>query len=77
MSIAENRHHAKRVKRNRKHYVSAWNGNAGPRPIGMTAITPKRCGCWMCSNQRQSFGEPFSDTKRKAACSLNEEDWGV
>lgn len=33
--------------------------------IGRVAATPKACGCWMCSNARQVFGEPFADVRRK------------
>jgi hypothetical protein len=33
--------------------------------IGRVANTPKACACWMCSNARQVFGEPFADVRRK------------
>lgn len=77
MSLSQNRHHAMRVKNNRKHYYTANNGFCDARSIGMTAITPKRCNCWMCSNQRKSFGEPFSDTKRKSANKHSKEYLGL
>ncbi len=43
------RHHAERVKNNRKRYHSNWNGK--------NTETPCKCSCWMCGNPRRHDGE--------------------
>jgi len=72
MSIQENRRNEAKMKRKRKHYNSAWNVDGNAVVIGMTATTPKRCNCWMCSNQRKHFGDKFCDIKKKSAVKIND-----
>ena len=53
--IAENRHHAARVKANRKLYHFK----------GKTAYkTPAPCSCWMCGNPRKWFKTPTIQERR-------------
>ena len=79
MSEAESAIHAARrktkirIKNKRAKYHNSQRGDNVA--IGIVAKTPKSCNCWMCSNQRKVFGEPFIDTRRKGA--MHEEDWGV
>lgn len=51
MSKPENRHHAKRIKNNLRHYH--FYRDADPRCLGIGARTKARCSCWMCGNPRK------------------------
>jgi hypothetical protein len=42
------------------------------RIIGITATTPKACGCWMCGNPTKNHGENFATVKRKSATLVQE-----
>ena len=42
-----------------------YDKDPSPRQIGLLAHTPKACSCWMCGNQRKSFGETFQEIKFK------------
>lgn len=35
------------------------------KQIGQLAHTPKACSCWMCGNQRKSYGETLQEIRIK------------
>ena len=55
MSIAQRRHHTRRLKRNRKNYWH-WNEKT-PGELGVLVNTPHPCSCRSCGNQRKWEGE--------------------
>ncbi len=57
------RHHAARVKNNRRSY---WNiGDGSVRSKGVIAQTPCLCSCYMCGNPRR-YGGYISKQEYKA-----------
>lgn len=63
---AERRHHARRVKANRKTYNNA--GARSPAHIGKVAVTPCLCSCWMCGNRRSLEGLRAASKQARALC---------
>jgi len=55
MSIAQRRHHTRRLKRNRKNYWH-WDKKT-PGELGVLVDTPHPCSCRGCGNQRKREGE--------------------
>jgi len=47
------RHHAKRLKKKRRDYRTAFN----ERNLVKVVNTPKPCSCFMCGNPRRYYGE--------------------
>lgn len=39
--------------------VTEWT----PKHLGIAVNTPKRCSCFMCRNERQSFGETLAERR--------------
>lgn len=62
---AERRHHARRVKANRKKYWS-WEPKT-PKQLGILSRTPCLCSCWMCGNQRKRWGLSIGEQRDRAA----------
>lgn len=58
------RHHLARLKAKRKIY---WNGYASTDKInmGICVITPCRCSCWGCGNQRKYQGISLKERAAK------------
>lgn len=60
-SRAVRRHHAKRLRKNRKHYYTGAYINSPPN-IGFLVNTATVCSCNMCCNPRNSklYSNPLS-----------------
>lgn len=58
MKRALRRHHAARVKNNRRYH---WGRDRDlalePVRWGKVVATPTPCSCWMCGNPRKYFGD--------------------
>jgi len=61
MSRSFRRHHMQRITRNRRHY---WGRELSGRNLGVAANTPKPCGCWMCSRQRDLYGMKIQELRQ-------------
>ncbi|ANH51550.1 hypothetical protein RAY_85 [Erwinia phage vB_EamM_RAY] len=66
MSIAVNRHHAKRLKAKRKHYWNVGGKRQNNKAVGIIFHTPCKCSCTMCGNQRKHWGRPIQEVKQAA-----------
>lgn len=52
------RHHAARVKNNRRFYWGHGRDLAeSPAQWGKVSATPALCSCWMCGNPRKYYGD--------------------
>lgn len=65
-TAAERRHHARRVKRNRKTYHNA--GCKSVHAIGKAARTPCLCSCWMCGNRSRLLALRAAAKRANTAC---------
>lgn len=64
MKRALRRHHAKRLKKNRKQH---WGMPLEPKALGRVLNTATPCSCWMCGNPRRRFGTKSLQERRYAA----------
>lgn len=55
MSLSENRHHEKRIKRKVSSYNTA--GDKSPRAVGIAARSKAMCSCAACGNQSKHEGD--------------------
>jgi hypothetical protein len=56
MDRALRRHHAERLKRNRRFYYG-HDLALDPVRLGRALATAAVCSCWMCGNPRKHFGD--------------------
>jgi hypothetical protein len=57
------RHHAARLKDNRRFYYGV-DLRQKAQGLGMVVATPAPCSCWMCSNRRKYFQERTVQERR-------------
>ena len=64
MSIAYQRHHRQRLKKNRRFH---WGRDLidNPKLLSMAVITPCSCSCWICGNKRKQCPETMQERRAR------------
>lgn len=63
MKRALRRHHVRRLKLKRAHYVMASAGD--PKALGMVSRTACMCSCWICGHRRYYHGPSMQERRAR------------